>query len=61
MHLEGLGAVLVELEGRHAVDAAGRRRLLVLVDVDLDEDDVRVLLRQRREDGRDALARAAPI
>ena len=55
-----LRALFVELEGRHRLDAARRGNLLKLVNVDLDKDDVRHLPGQRLENGRDALARAAP-
>ena len=58
--LVDLRALFVELEGRHRLDAACRGNLLKLVNVDLDKDDVRHLPGQRLENGRDALARAAP-
>ena len=48
------------LERRHGADAAGRRRLLVGVDVDLDEAAPRELRRERLKVWPYNLARAAP-
>ena len=53
-------AALVELEGGHRLDAALLRDLRVLVDVHFDEDYVRHLLGELREDRRDMLAGPAP-
>ena len=47
-------------ERRHGRHLAGRRRLLILVDVDLDKLGLRKLRRQLREQGSDALAWTAP-
>mmetsp|Transcript_49506 Transcript_49506/g.137198 ORF Transcript_49506/g.137198 Transcript_49506/m.137198 type:complete len:207 (+) Transcript_49506:350-970(+) len=48
------------LEGRHRLNATFNRNVLVLVDIDLHEADVRVLAREALEEGRDPLARPAP-
>ena len=53
--------VLEELEGRHGAHALLAGNVLELVDVDLDEADVRVLASERDDLGRDDLARAAPL
>mmetsp|Transcript_9224 Transcript_9224/g.12565 ORF Transcript_9224/g.12565 Transcript_9224/m.12565 type:complete len:107 (+) Transcript_9224:20-340(+) len=52
--------IFPELESGHAVDTAGSCRLLVRVDVNLDELAVGKLLGHSREHGGDILARAAP-
>merc|ERR1719271_523147 len=60
-HLAAFCAVFVELKSRHALNTTRCRRLLVFIDVDLDEHDVAgVFLVHLLEDRRDALARSAP-
>ena len=61
LHLLDLRAVLVDLEGGHAIDAGGLGGLRVRIHIDLLHDDLAgILLSFLREDGPDALAGRAP-
>jgi hypothetical protein len=58
-HFAHLVAALVELEGRHGLDALGRRHILGLVHVHLGKGDAGIFVRHFFELWRNKLAGAA--